>query len=154
MAALEHDNGDDLVPNIAQRPAQVTKLKHNALLLFKMDDKDNDGRNALLLFKMDGEADDELYVVMIKNVKRFPTHHQAHVVRQIAAAIGHTCDVMSIGKLSDVNAHLVGQYVRMLVGVALSKIGVMLSSDDVWAFSIACDGSTHRGLWRPQPNLY
>jgi len=33
----------------------------------------------------------------------------------------------------------------MLVGVALTKIGVLLSSDDVWVFSIAFDGSTHRG---------
>jgi hypothetical protein len=33
----------------------------------------------------------------------------------------------------------------VLVGVALTKIGVLLSSDDVWAFSIAFDGSTHRG---------
>jgi hypothetical protein len=28
-------------------------------------------RNALLLFKPDGEADNGLYVVVIKNVKRF-----------------------------------------------------------------------------------
>jgi hypothetical protein len=32
----------------------------------------------------------------------------------------------------------------MLVDVALTKIDVLLSSDDVWAFSIAFDGSTHR----------
>jgi hypothetical protein len=33
----------------------------------------------------------------------------------------------------------------VLVSVALTKIGVLLSSDDVWAFSIAFDGSTHCG---------
>jgi len=65
--------------------------------------------------------------------------------RQIATAIGHTRDVMSIEKLSGVSDHLVGQYVRVLVSVALTKIGVLLSSDDVWAFSIAFDGSTHCG---------
>jgi hypothetical protein len=64
---------------------------------------------------------------------------------QIATAIGHTRDVMSIEKLSGVSDHLVGQYVRVLVSVALTKIGVLLSSDDVWAFSIAFDGSTHCG---------
>jgi hypothetical protein len=52
---------------------------------------------------------------------------------------------MSIRKLSGVSDHLVGQYVRVLVGVTLTKIGVLLLSDDVWAFSIVFDGSTHRG---------
>ncbi len=52
---------------------------------------------------------------------------------------------MSIGKLSDVSDHMVGQYVRVLVGIALTKIGILLSSDNVWAFSITFDGSTHRG---------
>ncbi|KAH9536202.1 hypothetical protein CY35_17G095900 [Sphagnum magellanicum] len=61
----------------------------------------------------------------------------------IMTVIGHTRDVMSIGKLSVVSDHLVGKYVRVFVGVALTKIGVLLSSDDVWAFSIAFDGSTH-----------
>ncbi|CAK9234378.1 unnamed protein product [Sphagnum troendelagicum] len=65
--------------------------------------------------------------------------------RQISAAIRHTHDVTSIRKLSSVNDHLVGQYVRVLVSVTLTKIGVLLSSDDVWAFSITFDGSTHHG---------
>jgi hypothetical protein len=78
---------------------------------------------------------------VIKNVKRFQLiikHTSCGMLfRQIAAAIGHTRDVMSIGKLSGVSDHLVGQYVRVLVDVALTKIDVLLSSDDVWAFSIA-----------------
>ena len=133
MAALEHDDGEALDPNIVERAARLIKLK----------------RNALLLFKPDGEADDGSYVVVIKNVKRFQLiikHASCGMsFRQIAAAIGHARDVMSIGKLSGVSDHLVGQYVRVLVGVALTKIGDLLSSDDVWAFSIAFDGSTHRG---------
>ncbi|CAK9203931.1 unnamed protein product [Sphagnum troendelagicum] len=133
MAALEHDDGEALDPNIAEHVARLIKLK----------------RNALLLFKPDCEADDGSYIVMIKNVKRFQLiikHASCGMsFRQIAAAIGHTRDVMSIGKLSGVSDHLVGQYVRVLVGVALTKIGVLLSSNDVWAFSIAFDGSTHCG---------
>jgi hypothetical protein len=66
--------------------------------------------------------------------------------QHIAAVIEHTRDVMSIGKLNGVSDHLVGQYVRVLVSVALTKIGVLLSSDNVWAFSIAFDGSTHHGI--------
>ncbi|CAK9216861.1 unnamed protein product [Sphagnum troendelagicum] len=61
--------------------------------------------------------------------------------QQIAAVIAHTCDVMSIEKLSGVSDHLVG----VLVSVALTKISVLLSSDDVWAFSIVFNGNTHRG---------
>ena len=133
MAALEHDDGDALDPNIAERAARLIKLK----------------RNALLLFKTDIEADNGSYVVVIKNIKRFQLimkHASCGMsFRQIAATIRHTCDVMSIGKLSGVSDHLVSQYVRVLVGVALTKIGVLLSSDDVWVFSIAFDGSTHRG---------
>jgi len=55
MAAFEHDNGEALDPNIAERVARLIKLKHNALPLFKPD----------------SEADDRSYIVVIKNVKRF-----------------------------------------------------------------------------------
>ncbi|CAM6027359.1 unnamed protein product [Sphagnum balticum] len=132
MAALEHDDGEALDPNIAECATRLIKLKHNALLLFKPD----------------SEADDGSYVVMIKNVKRFQLiikHASCGMsFRQIVATIGHTRDLMSIEKLSGVSDHLVGQYVRVFVGVALTKIGILLSSNDVWAFSIAFDGSTHR----------
>ena len=131
MAALEHDDGEALDPNIVEHVVRLIKLKHNALLLFKPDGKANDGS----------------YVVVIKNVKRFQLiikHTSCDMsFRQIAAAIGHVCDVMSIGKLSSASDHLVGQYVPVLIGVALTKIGDLLSSDDVWAFSIAFDGNTH-----------
>ncbi|CAM6058285.1 unnamed protein product [Sphagnum tenellum] len=133
MAALEHDNGEALDPNIAKRATRLIKLKRNALLLFKLDDEANDGS----------------YIVMIKNVERFQLIIK-HVscgmsFWQIAAVIGHMRNVMNIKKLSGVSDHLVGQYVRVLVGIALTKIGVLFSSDDVWAFSIAFDGSTHHG---------
>ncbi|KAH9558971.1 hypothetical protein CY35_06G034900 [Sphagnum magellanicum] len=93
MAALEHNNGEALNPNIAERHTSCGMS-----------------------------------------------------FRQIAATIGHTRDVMSIGKLNNVSDHMVGQYVRVLIIVALTKISVLLSSDDVWAFSIAFDGSTHRSI--------
>jgi hypothetical protein len=43
MVALEHDNGEALDPNIAQRAVHLIKLKHNALLLFKPDGEADDG---------------------------------------------------------------------------------------------------------------
>jgi len=55
MAALEHNDGEALDPNIAEHVARLIKLK----------------RNALLLFKPNYKVDDGLYIVMIKNVKRF-----------------------------------------------------------------------------------
>lgn len=119
MPALEHDDGEAFDPNIVERVARLIKLK----------------RNALLLFKPDGGADDGSYDVVIKNVKWFQLiikHASCGMsFRQIAAAIGHTRDVMSMGNLSNVSDHLVGQYVRVLIGVALMKIGVLLSSADV-----------------------
>jgi len=96
MAALEHDDGEALNPNIVEHAARLIKLK----------------RNALLLFKPNYEADDGSYIVMIKNVKRFQLiikHASCGMsFRQITAAIGHTRDVMSIEKLSSVSDHLVG----------------------------------------------
>ncbi len=133
MATFEHNDGEALDPNITKRATRLIKLEHNALLLFKPD----------------GKADDESYAVVIKNVKRFQLtikHTSCSMLfRQIAAVIEHTRDVMSIRKLSDVSDHLVGQYVCVFVNVALTKIGVLLSSDDVLAFSITFDGSTHHG---------
>ncbi|CAK9202398.1 unnamed protein product [Sphagnum troendelagicum] len=117
MASLEHDDGEALDSNIVEHATRLIKLKCNALLQFKSND----------------EADDGLYVVVIKNIKRFQL------------IIKHTRDVMSIEKLSGVSDHLVGQYVPVLVGVIMTKIGILLSSDDMWAFSITFDGSTHRG---------
>ncbi len=96
MAALEHDDGEALDSNIAERAACLIKLKCNAFLLFKSD----------------GEADDGSYVVVIKNVKWFQLiikHASCGMsFRQIVVVIGHTRDVMSIGKLSGVSDHLVG----------------------------------------------
>jgi len=96
MAAFKHDDGEALDLNIAEHVVRLIKLK----------------RNASLLFKLDCEADDGSYIVMIKNVKRFQLIIK-HVscgmsFRQIAAIIGHTRDVMSIGKLSGVSDNLVG----------------------------------------------
>jgi hypothetical protein len=84
MAALEHDDGEAFDPNIVERVARLIKLK----------------RNALLLFKPDGGANDGSYDVVIKNVKWFQLiikHASCGMsFRQIAAAIGHTRDVMSM----------------------------------------------------------
>jgi hypothetical protein len=47
--------------------------------------------------------------------------------------------------LSGINNLIVGQYVRVLVATNLQMIADMLDDDMLWAFSLAGDGSTHRG---------
>jgi hypothetical protein len=64
---------------------------------------------------------------------------------QVAGAIQHAKDRTKMSKLSGINDLIVGQYVRVLVVTNLQMIADMLDDDMVWAFSLAGDGSTHRG---------
>jgi len=102
--------------------------------------------NAMKLFT---KEDDQTYVATIRNSTRF---HLAvdHVstgmsFRQVALAIQHAKDRLKAAKLLGINEHIVGQYVRVMVGAALQQIACMLSDDSVWAFSLSADGSTHLG---------
>jgi hypothetical protein len=104
-------------------------------------------RNAVKLFKIN--EDETAYDVSIPNTTRFMLAMR-HVgsgmsFRQTAAAIGHAKDLLKAAKLSGINDHIVGQYVRVLVAANLQKIGDLLLHPDVWAFSFAGDGSTHCG---------
>jgi len=49
-------------------------------------------------------------------------------------------------KLSDLNDHMVGQFVRVLLVVSLQIISDVLTDPTVWAFSLAADASTHLGV--------
>jgi hypothetical protein len=65
--------------------------------------------------------------------------------RQVAGDIQHAKDRTKISNLTGINDLIVGQYVRVLVATNLQMIANMLADDMVWAFSLAGDGSTHRG---------
>ncbi|CAM6020136.1 unnamed protein product [Sphagnum balticum] len=93
--------------------------------------------------------DDQMYNVTINNVMRYELVMD-HVsigmsFRQVAVAIQHTRDRAKVAKLTGINDLIVGQYVRVGVGVALQRIADLFDDDTVWAFSLASDGSTHRG---------
>jgi putative effector of murein hydrolase len=49
-------------------------------------------------------------------------------------------------KLSSLNDHMVGQFVRVLLAVSLQIIYDVFMDSAVWAFSLAADASTHLGV--------
>ena len=120
-------------PNPALLAAKIGRLKSNCMRLFTLDE--------------DGE--DVEYTAIIKNVMRFrlAVDHISSGMsfRQAASAIEHAKVRTKTAKLSGCNDHMIGQYVRVLVAVCLQKFSTILARPDVWAFSIAFDGSTHRG---------
>jgi hypothetical protein len=65
--------------------------------------------------------------------------------RQTAAAIEHAKIRTKTAKLSGINDHMVGHFIRVLVAISLLKLADIVALDDVWAFSLAFDGSTRRG---------
>jgi hypothetical protein len=104
-------------------------------------------RNAMNLFETNEH--EPHYTATIKNIVRFELAID-HVsismsFRQVAGAIQHAKDRMKMSKLSGINDLIVGQYFRVLVATNLQMIADMLDEDIVWDFSLAGDGSTHRG---------
>lgn len=49
-------------------------------------------------------------------------------------------------KLNGLNDHMVSQFVRVLLAVALQIISNILMDPNIWAFSLAADASTHLGV--------
>jgi hypothetical protein len=49
-------------------------------------------------------------------------------------------------KLSGLNDHMVGQFVRVLLAVSLQIISDVLTDPVVWAFSLAADANIHLGV--------
>lgn len=123
-------------------------------LFFNLDDDEEDDdavpiskMNAMKLFKL---QDDRSYHVTIKNAMRFDLAIQhvsiglsfcqtAKVIEQHRAAARNA-------KLSGVNDHMVSQLICVLVAFNLQTMFNVLNDLDVWAFSLAIDASTHRGV--------
>jgi hypothetical protein len=128
LAAARDDEQDELVA--ANRASKVSKLKHNAMSLFI-------------------QQEDGTYRAVIKNVARFRlaiAHVSAGLsFRQAAAVMDQTRSLLNQAKLSGITDHMVGKFIRVLVGAAIQKIGDVLGRRDVWAFGLSFDGSTHRG---------
>jgi hypothetical protein len=103
--------------------------------------------NAMKLFV---KQDDGSYVVTIKNPLRFnlALDHTAVglSLRQTSRVIDQHRHQTKNARLAGLNDHMVGQFVRILVAVNLNTISNVLSQPQTWSFSIAGDGSTHRGV--------
>jgi hypothetical protein len=147
---------DELIGNLFFKPEldeddEVTEpiSKANALKLFRpMCDRDEDDME-------DGAANDEAdrfvrrYAVTITNTLRFwlsIDHVKVGLsFRQAAAVITQHRNRTKHVKLMGISDHMVGQYVRVLLAVALQLVSNVLCNTTVWAFSLAGDASTHQG---------
>lgn len=103
--------------------------------------------NAMKLFKLQPDGS---YLVTIKNSLRFNLAMQ-HVsvglsFRQTAKVIELHRVATKNPKLNDINDHMVSQFVRVLLAVALQIISDILMDPNIWAFSLAADASTHLGV--------
>lgn len=103
-------------------------------------------RNALGLFRL--LVDDDVYVLSIPSPLRYRLAVQ-HVsiglsFSQTEKAVSNSQTINYSPKLRGLTAGMVGRYIRGLVASSLQKIYEVVSRDDVWAFALAFDGSTHR----------
>jgi hypothetical protein len=123
--------------------------KANALKLFRpIFDRDEDDME-------DGAANDEAdrvvrrYAVRItKPLRLWLSIEQVKVglsFRQAAAVLKQHRNRTKNVKLMGIIHHMVGQYVRVLLAVALQLVSNVLCNTSVWAFSLAGDASTHQG---------
>jgi len=102
-----------------------------------------------LFVKADDADPDAPYKIEIKNVLCFDlaTAHTSIGLsfRQIARIIAQHRAICKNPQLSGISDYMVGQFVRIQVGINLQLMASILARKRVWAFSIACDGSTHCG---------
>jgi len=126
----EDDNVDDAVAQAKKLAARAAISKRRAMELFV-------------------EQEDGSYVAKIKTPLKFELSigfvSAGMSFRQTAEAVGMTHRLCKIAKLAGLNDTIVGQWVRILVGGCLQQIANLLADDDLWAFALAFDGSTHRG---------
>uniref|UniRef100_M4BQY7 DUF4371 domain-containing protein n=1 Tax=Hyaloperonospora arabidopsidis (strain Emoy2) TaxID=559515 RepID=M4BQY7_HYAAE len=132
----EDDDKDDLVASDAAKA--VAK---------KIAKKSTEKAHAMKMFVKDSET--EKYVITIKNVMRYELALD-HVgsgmsFRQAAMAIEQAKRRTQTPKLADINSLMVGQFIRALVVSNLKRIADFMGDASVWAFSFACNSSTHRG---------
>ncbi|CAI5717146.1 unnamed protein product [Hyaloperonospora brassicae] len=137
IEAHSDDEAEEDVASAAfHRIAKLSKQKKHAMLLFKPAELAAEGAAS--------------YTVTIKNPMRYHLvidHVGACIsFKQTDLAIGNAKNRAQLLKLAGINDLIVGKFVRVHVAVALQRIADMLSNEDqLWAFSLAGDVSTHRG---------
>jgi hypothetical protein len=99
------------------------------------------------LFKL---QEDGSYLVIIKNSLHFNLAIEHMSVglsfRQTTAVIIQHQNLRKNSKLAGLNDHMVGQFVRLLLVVALQSMSTIMNQKHVWAFSPAADASSHMGV--------
>jgi len=100
--------------------------------------------NALKLFNVQPDGS---YVARISNPALYDLVLKHTSVglsfRQTSAVISHHKDAFGNAQLGGLNDHEVGKMVRVNVGSNLQVLSDVLNDDEVWAFSLAGDASTH-----------
>ncbi|CAI5727443.1 unnamed protein product [Hyaloperonospora brassicae] len=113
----------------------------------KIDKKFSEKANAMKLFVKDSKT--VKYVITVKNVMRYDLalNHVGSVMSFLHAAMGfdHAKRRTQTPKIAGINSLMVGQFIRALVASNLQRIADFMGDASVWAISLACDGSTHRG---------
>jgi hypothetical protein len=66
--------------------------------------------------------------------------------RQTAAVITQHQNLCKNSKLAGLNDHMVGQFVQVLLAIALQSMSTIMNQKHVWAFSLATNANSHRGL--------
>jgi hypothetical protein len=147
---------DELIGNLFFKPEldeddegteQISKA--NALKPFRpMFYRDGDDME-------DGAANDEadLFVRRYAVTNTYPLRFWLSIdhvkvglsFRQTAAVITEHRNRTKNVKLTGISDHIVRQYVRVLLAVALQLISNVFCNTFVWAFSLAGDASTHQG---------
>jgi hypothetical protein len=147
---------DELIGNLFLKPEldeddEETEpiSKANTLKIFRpIFDRDEDDME-------DGAANDEAdrfvrrYAVTITNPLRFwlsIDHVKVGLsFRQAAAVFTQHRNRTKNVKLMGISDHMVGQYVRVLLAVAMQLVSNLLCNTSGWAFSLAGDASRHQG---------
>ena len=146
------DNAKDNLEFVIHRSNIVNSLIGELFLNPEQEEEDDDSTpitkaNAMKLFKI---QEDGSYLITIKNPLRFwlaIDHTSVSILfRQIAAVITQHRNRCKNHKLAGLRDHMVGQFVRVLVVVALEMIANVIVDPSVWAFALVADASTHFGV--------
>lgn len=146
------DKSSDTLTFRISRPLIIEKVVGDLFFNPEENEEDDDSEaiskaNAMKLFKL---QDDGSYEITIKNSLRWNLAIQ-HVsvgltFRQTALVMTQHRNECKNPKLAGLSDHMVGQFVRVLLGVSLEAIADTLVHSSAWAFSLAADSSNHMGV--------
>jgi hypothetical protein len=119
-------------------------------MLFHPDEQDGISQaRALKLFAPNEDADEDGYIITIKNPLQFRliTKYLARGLsfRQAEAVYIDTRQTTGMAKMGNITDTIVANYARIVCAINLQTLSSILNNPKIWAFSIANDSSTHYG---------